>query len=225
MCNQNGSPNLESRLNAFGDTLNEKLGSFEQRVKQLEIQQNTFFETLNARLKNQPIQKSTGQNEGVQSLEKSTKDWNLSPSYTKVVDRIEAYESTTDRKTFVTKKPVEDHVNFYILKFINTSVARLKPLNKESTIESTNKGATKSTNKSTTDNTTESVIESTTESTSTIKSTNATEEPSEFDGSSPQDFMINYMLKEYKDSESAVLHSYINKLMDNYRKWVKLGVK
>lgn len=104
-------------------------------------------------------------------------------------------------------------------------MARLKPLNKESTIESTNKGATKSTNKSTTDNTTESVIESTTESTSTIKSTNATEEPSEFDGSSPQDFMINYMLKEYKDSESAVLHSYINKLMENYRKWVKLGVK
>lgn len=214
MCNQNGSPNLESRLNAFGDTLNEKLGSFEQRVKQLEIQQNTFFETLNARLKNQPIQKSTGQNEGVQYLEKSTKDWNLSPSYTKVVDRIEAYE-----------KPVEHHVNFYILKFINTSVTRLKPLNKESTIESTNKGATKSTNKSTTDNTTESVIESTTESTSTIKSTNATEEPSEFDGSSPQDFMINYMLKEYKDSESAVLHSYINKLMENYRKWVKLEVK
>ncbi|KMY88743.1 uncharacterized protein Dsimw501_GD27268 [Drosophila simulans] len=237
ICNQIGSPNLESQLNAFGDILNEKLESFEQRVKQLEIQQNTFLETLNARLENQPIQKSTGQNEGAQSLDKRTKEWNLSPSYTEVVDRLEAYESTTDTKTFVTEKSIEDPVNFdrktanmSLLKFINMYMARMKQLNQGSSTERTTESTIEST---TTDSTTESFIESTTESTSTIESesTDATEEPPQFDGSSPYEFMIDYMLRELKDVEESdlpnskySLQEFVNKAMEDYKKWMKLEV-
>ncbi|XP_032583440.1 uncharacterized protein LOC116803591 [Drosophila sechellia] len=240
ICNQNGSPNVESRLNAFGDILNEKLGIIEQRVKQLEIQQNTFLETLNARLENKPIHKSKGQNEGAQSLDKRTKEWNLSPSYTEVVDRLEAYESTTDTKTFVTEKSVEDPVNFdwktpniSLLKFINMYLARMKQLNQGSTTERTTESTTKSTTESTTESTIESVIESTTESTSTIESesTDATEEPPQFDGSSPYEFMIDYMLRELKDVEESdlpnsksSLQEFVNKAIEDYKKWMKLGV-
>ncbi|KQS70688.1 uncharacterized protein Dere_GG26961 [Drosophila erecta] len=92
-CPPNEPTNLENLLKSFGDILKEKVWSFEQRMKQLEKQQNTFLETLSARLENQLTWKSNVQTQGSQTSDNRTKEENMSNTDTQAV----VTEQTWDR--------------------------------------------------------------------------------------------------------------------------------